>query len=493
MVVSRGPGNSEVYRSVRRALAIGVCRDDKGHELDRQFTQSEAGWPSSWNTMPHGISVGRYIDPAFQKLEYEKLWSKVWQVAARVDEIPESDDYTVYDIGDQSVLLVRVDRNTIKAYSNVCPHRGTALAQGSGRFGAGRIICPFHGWRWDTAGKNQFVLERQEFCGGQLRDSDVALKEIKTVVFAGFVFINLDPTPASFDDFIAPVRRLLEDLAIAQMRHYWWRSIPIQANWKVAQEAFFEAYHVPATHPQLEEKAADFIYGEQGGREVQFAHRNVLYDAYPGGHGRFYGGKKTPMAGNVQAANVDPVEAMAARLKLLADGMDAQVLGEDVDVVLSLRGKQLQAGSTLGAEYVKALYAKAAAEQRPMPKATPEALGMWGGEVFIFPNFLILPHAGNAMMYRARPVGLDPDRCVFEIYSTKTYPADTKPPRATVQHVTDIDDPQQVLQIPRQDLSNIPRMQRGLHSKRMRQTWLACEQEKMILNMHQEMDRYLLS
>ena len=450
---------------------------------------AEEEWPPSWYTMPHGISVGRYIDPAFQKLEYQKLWSKVWQVAARVDEIPEINDYAVYDIGDQSVLLVRVDQSSIKAYHNVCPHRGTALAQGSGTFERGRIICPFHGWRWDAAGKNQFVLEREQFRGGQLRDSDVALKEIKSVVFAGFVFINFDSNCESFDDFIAPVRCFLEDLAIGEMRHYWWKAIPVHSNWKVAQEAFFEGYHVPATHPQLEPRAADFIYGDQSGREVQFTHWNVLYDAYPRGHGRFYGAKKTPMAGNVQAGNVDPVEAMAARLKLLADGMDAQVLHEDIDVILSLRGRALQAGSSLGAEYVKALYAKAAAERRPMP--SPEGVAMWGGEIFIFPNFLILPHAGNAMMYRARPVDLDPDRCVFEIYSTKSYPAAVKPPRATVQRVTDIDDPQQVLRIPRQDLSNIPRMQRGLHSRAMRQTWLADEQEKMILNMHQEMDRYL--
>src|SRR4051812_39955897 len=106
-------------------------------------TSGGTDWPPSWNTMPHGISVGRYIDPEFQKLEYEKLWSKVWQIAARVDEIPEVNDHTVYEIGDQSVLLVRVDQNTIKAYHNVCPHRGTALADGSGTFKDGRIICPF--------------------------------------------------------------------------------------------------------------------------------------------------------------------------------------------------------------------------------------------------------------------------------------------------------------------------------------------------------------
>ena len=164
---------------------------------------------------------------------------------------------------------------------------------------------------------------------------------------------------------------------------------------------------------------------------------------------------------------------------------------EDVETVRSLKGKPIPEGSSLGGEYVKALYANAAAQQRPLPKPTPEAIGMWGGEIFIFPNLMILPQGGNAMMYRVRPDGMDPDRCTFEILSTKTYPAATKPPRAVVQTVTDTSDPEQVLLIPRQDLGNIPRMQKGLHSVGMRQTWLAKEQEKIILNMHQELDRYL--
>jgi phenylpropionate dioxygenase-like ring-hydroxylating dioxygenase large terminal subunit len=446
-------------------------------------------WPPSWNTMPHGISVGRYIDPAFQKLEYERLWNRVWQIAARVDEIPAPGNYSTYQIGDQSVMLVRVDQDTIKAYYNVCPHRGTALAAGAGTCPGGRIICPFHGWRWDLAGQNQFVLERQEFRNGELRDSDVALKEIKSVVFAGFIFINFDPNAEPFDEFIAPVRQMLEGLAIGDMHHYWWKSIPIRSNWKVAQEAFFEGYHVPATHPQLETVAAKFIYGDQT-QQVQFAHHNVEYETYSHGHGRFFG-KKTPMAGNVQPTGGDPVETMAARLKLLADGMDAQVLQGDIQTLLSLRGQSIEVGSNLGAEYVKALYAHAAVHQRPMPKPAPEFLGMWGGEVFIFPNFMILPHAGNAMMYRARPAGSDPDWCIFEIFSTTSYPAAVKPPRAVVQQVTDLSDPEQVLLIPRQDLGNIPRMQTGLHSHGMHHTWLAANQEKIILNMHQELDRYL--
>ena len=140
---------------------------------------------------------------------------------------------------------------------------------------------------------------------------------------------------------------------------------------------------------------------------------------------------------------------------------------------------------------MKALYARAAEQQRPMPKLTPETLAMWGGEIFVFPNLMILPQAGNNMIYRVRPDGFDPERCIFEIFSTKTYPAAVKPPRATVEHVTDLNDPTQLRLIPRQDIGNIPRIQKGLHSRGIRQTWLAEQQEKIILNMHQELDRYL--
>jgi phenylpropionate dioxygenase-like ring-hydroxylating dioxygenase large terminal subunit len=455
---------------------------------------AQTAWPESWRLLEHGIRSGRYTDPAFARLEHEKLWLHVWQAAARLDEIPEVGDYTTYDIGEQSVIIVRVDTDTIKAYHNVCPHRATALSPGGcGHFANGKIICPFHGWRWNLAGCNEYVLERSQFRGGQLKDSDVALREVKLVVFAGFVFINFDRDPQPFDEFIAPVRELIEGLAIGDMRHYWWKAIPVPSNWKVAQEAFFEGYHVPATHPQLEPDAAEIIFDGQPGPEAEatFAHRNVTYEVFPHGHGRFYGGKKTPMAGHVKQQTVDPVDAMAARLNLLVEGMDAMVLKEDVELVRSLKGKPIPEGSSLGAEYVKALYTTAAQQQRPMPKPVPEILGMWGGEIFVFPNLMILPQAGNAMIYRVRPVGFDPDRCIFEIFSTKTYPAAVKPPRASMQEVTDITDPAQVLQIPRQDLGNIGRMQKGLHSRGCKQIWLAQEEEKIILNMHRELDKYL--
>jgi phenylpropionate dioxygenase-like ring-hydroxylating dioxygenase large terminal subunit len=449
-----------------------------------------AEWPPGWQTLPQGLGVGRYTDPEFARLEFEKLWSRAWQVAARVDELPGTGDYTTYKIGDQSILLVRVDEATIKAYYNFCPHRGTALGQGCGHFEGGRIICPFHGWRWDLNGKIKLVLERQEFCNGQLQDSDVAMREVHSRVYAGFVFINLDPHPEPFDEFIAPLRQYLDDIVLGEMRHIWWKRAVIPANWKVAQEAFFEAYHVSATHPQLERVGREVVYGDRPDGPMMY--RDLIYDAFAHGHGQFYGGEKTPIAGHVQEPKPtdDLLEEMAARMNLTAEGLGAMILKEDIDLLLTLRGKQLPAGTNLGAAYVQLQYETAAKLKRPMPKLSPEILARWGGVTFLFPNVLVLLQAGSAAIYRALPHPTDPHQCTFEIHSVKTYPAEVETPRATV---VDISDPEQVGLIPRQDLGNLPRVQEGLRSRGMKQVWLAANQEKLILNMHQELDRYLRS
>jgi len=456
---------------------IGSCRS--------QAIPAGSDWPKRWQTLAQGVGVGRYTDAGFAQLEFEKLWSRVWQVAARVDEIPEKGDYTTYKIADQSILLVRVDESKIKAYYNFCPHRGTALGQGCGHFDGGKIICPFHGWRWDLEGKVKLVLERNEFRNGELQDDDVAMREVHSKVFAGFVFINLDPNPQSFDEFIAPMRHFLEDFVIGDMRHIWWKKASIPCNWKVAQEAFFEAYHVSATHPQLEKVGSEIVYGDR--TEGEMFYQSLTYNALEKGHGNFYGGEKTPIAGHVQESG-DRLQAMANRMNLTAEGLGAMILKEDIELLLSLRNKNLPADANYGAEYVRLQYETAAAQSRPMPKMTAEHIGKWGGVNFIFPNILILPQAGNAAIYRALPHPTDPDQCTFEIRSVSTVPAGVRTPRATVEEVTD---PKQVGLIPQQDLSNLPRIQEGLHSKGMLQTWLASNQEKLIMNMHQEEDRYL--
>ncbi len=455
-----------------------------------QVPAGTSQWPLKWQTRPTGLGVGRYTDPEFARLEFDKLWSSVWQVAARVDEIPQTGDYTTYKIGDQSILLVRVDESSIKAYYNFCPHRGTTLGEGCGHYEGGRIICPFHGWRWDLAGNIEKVLERNEFHGGNLQDSDVAMREVVSRVYAGFVFINLDPNPQPFDTFIEPLRQYFDDIVLGDMRHIWWKRATIPCNWKVAQEAFFEAYHVSATHPQLEKVGREVVYGDRDDGPMMY--RDIIYDTFDQGHGQFWGGDKTPIAGHVQepAPADDRLQEMAARMNLTAEGLGGMILKQDIDLLLTLKDRNLPPDANLGAEYVKLQYATAAAQDRPMPKMSPEVIARWGGVTYLFPNILVLLQAGNAVIYRALPHPSDPNQCTFEIRSTKTYPAAEALQRATVEEVTD---PKQVGLIPQQDLSNLPRIQEGLLSRGMQQTWLASNQEKLILNMHREEDRYLCS
>ncbi|WP_317929637.1 aromatic ring-hydroxylating oxygenase subunit alpha [Halioxenophilus sp. WMMB6] len=454
------------------------------------MSNTDTEWPESWQVYAHGLATGRYTDPAFSQLEFDKLWNQVWQVACRLDEIPTAGDYTTYDIGRQSATVVRVDDNTVKAYFNACPHRGTALSEGCGAFEQNRIMCPFHGWKWDLNGNNFFIMEPQEFKDGKLTSEDVPLKEVHSRVYAGFVFISFAPTPEDFDEFIAPVKGFLEDLAVGDMRHYWWRRIEGDCNWKVAQEAFFETYHVPCTHPQLDPLGKKVIYEDLHNPGAPLQHAHVQYEGLEQGHGRFYAGEK-PMSSSDTTAKPEQLEYMIEHMQHLVDEMDAMVLQRDVDVAVGLRGKPVAEGSSYGAEFIKAIYADAAGEQRPMPVPKPETAAMWGGEVFIFPNLLILPNLGNVMMYRIRPNGDDPNKCIFEIFSTTTYSPATDVPRAEPMIVTDATDPEQLLLIPRQDFGNVARIQRGLHSLGLKKIWLAKHHEVMILNMHRWLDKYL--
>ena len=110
--------------------------------------------PEKWRVREDFVPKDRYLSAEFAQLEDERLWAHSWQAACRVEEIPEPGDFIEYRMGDQSILVVRVDDSNVKAYANACRHRGTRLASGCGRFGTAGIRCPFHGWRWDTNGTN---------------------------------------------------------------------------------------------------------------------------------------------------------------------------------------------------------------------------------------------------------------------------------------------------------------------------------------------------
>ena len=125
-------------------------------------------------TDPELVPSARYYDEDFFKLECDRLWPHAWQMAARLEQIPNVGDWVEYANVGKSVLVVRT-ADGVKAYENHCRHRGVPLAGGSnydkggnahGNCAKAGFICPFHGWRWNMDGENTFVYGRQR---GQAR------------------------------------------------------------------------------------------------------------------------------------------------------------------------------------------------------------------------------------------------------------------------------------------------------------------------------------
>jgi len=183
-------------------------------------------------------------------MENELLWPRVWQMATRLEHIPNTGDFVEYEILDRSVVVVRVDATTIKAYENTCRHRGVKLASGSGNIASG-FTCPFHGWCWGLNGENTFLYQPDLFDEAQRDSDDLRLKEVRCETAAGCAFINFDKDAPPLRDSIEPWGSFHEEWRVEDLRAEWWLSCALPTNWKLAMEAFMEGYHVMETHPQL--------------------------------------------------------------------------------------------------------------------------------------------------------------------------------------------------------------------------------------------------
>jgi phenylpropionate dioxygenase-like ring-hydroxylating dioxygenase large terminal subunit len=195
------------------------------------------------------ISIERYISREWHLREIDRLWKRVWQFACREEHIPEPGDYIVYEIATLSFIVIRTTDGTIKAYPNACLHRGRKLKDYDGR--CSELRCAFHSFAWTIEGQLKGVPAMWDFPHIEERADEFELPECKVGTWAGFVFINPDPNAGSLDDFLGEID---EQFAVWNLSDRYVEAHVtkvIQANWKIAQEAFSEAYHVSATHPQI--------------------------------------------------------------------------------------------------------------------------------------------------------------------------------------------------------------------------------------------------
>src|SRR4029453_18219479 len=133
-----------------------------------------------WSALPvpYAIEVPdrarkeRYFDAGFFALEAEQLWPRVWQMACRLEEIPGPGDFAEYEFLDQSVIVLRDEDLGVRAFQNVCRHRGVRVVQGRGTTDSG-FTCPFHGWCYGLDGGNTHVPQRRTFAEHNLAPGDI--------------------------------------------------------------------------------------------------------------------------------------------------------------------------------------------------------------------------------------------------------------------------------------------------------------------------------
>lgn len=461
--MTQTPIRSATTEQIEAALAPGV----NGPEVNDRVPFPMADWKH--------VPAQRYYSREFFELEKELLWPRVWQMAAREEEIPFPGDFVEYEIVGQSLLIVRQADGSVKALHNVCRHRATELGRGCGRFPGNQIVCPFHGWRWNIDGSINHVFGREGFAPEAVAADEVRLHEARCETWGGHVWVNLDQQAPPLLEALFPAANILQRNGVARMRAKWWKEAVINCNWKLAQEAFFEGWHVKQTHPQL--------YTYTDGADNETNHQNVEYTPFVNGHGRFQSGDARESYGG----KPDFLEAA----KLNWSGQDAMTLERDIHVFESVAGGMDTRDPAYTRKAIDALFGYWSGAGIPAPDRTAEVLRMWGGDIHLFPNYLMLPMYANCLAYRVRPWNDDPDWCRFEVWSLTTYPEGAEPGRLELSGRFDKDDADHWGLIPRQDFANLERMQRGIRNRTLAHTTLSDRWEVTIANMHQELDRRL--
>lgn len=193
------------------------------------------------------IDARYYTDPAIFELEQDKIFAKTWQYACPVSELPKIGSYKTFEIAGENLFAIRGKDGQIRSFYNVCQHRAHRIVQGVGRTRS--LVCPYHAWSYELDGGLRSAPNHEAVEGFDL--NKICLTEIRTELFCGLVFVNLDPNakdmaevfPGVEDEIRAFVPQV-DDLA--PMR---WVGVPEKCNWKVSVENYSECYHCALNHP----------------------------------------------------------------------------------------------------------------------------------------------------------------------------------------------------------------------------------------------------
>ena len=210
------------------------------------------GVPEHWNRS--GLPAWAYTSEELLELEKELLFKSHWQIAGHVSDAPDPGSYFCFDVAGERALIVRDKQGEIRAFHNVCRHRGSrVVTEPSGRCGSA-LVCPFHGWSFNLDGTLRSVPQPRSF--PDLDAQSHGLVPLEYEIWQGFVFVRFKPGPQpAVRDLMArheaEVSLYQSANAVRQGEVSW--SQQIKANWKCVRDVDNEGYHVPIAHPALQD------------------------------------------------------------------------------------------------------------------------------------------------------------------------------------------------------------------------------------------------
>ena len=194
------------------------------------------------------VPVEPFISPEYFELERERIFRRTWINVGRVQEIPNSGDYFVRNIaaGKASVIIIRGRDNVIRAFHNVCSHRGNKMVwNDSGN--CPRLTCNFHGWVYGLDGELRAVPDEAHFFN--IDKKEHGLTPVALDVWEGFIFVNLNPKPTeTLAEFLGEFGKNISGWPFEELTNCFRHKVEINCNWKVAMNVFQEGYHVPFIH-----------------------------------------------------------------------------------------------------------------------------------------------------------------------------------------------------------------------------------------------------
>lgn len=216
------------------------------------------------------ITGDRYYSHDFAKAEWDHMWTRIWHVAGRTAELEEAGDYLVHNFMTESVMCIRQDDGSIRAFYNVCQHRGQRLVSNSAH--AAQFQCPYHGWVWGRDGVLKHAQDSHDFPQGN-PCGKLTLKELRCGVWGGFVWYCMSDDAPSLMDFLEPMPEIYKNYPMDTAVCVYAAKIDLNTNWKFSTDNFSESYHTRTAHPQVPPWIDQDVDTSR-------------HEMYPNGHGR---------------------------------------------------------------------------------------------------------------------------------------------------------------------------------------------------------------